>query len=186
MWTVNGYITVILKEISPEYSLEGLMLKLKLQYFGHLMGKTDSLEKTLMPGKSEGRRRWGRQRRGGWMASPIQWPWVWASSGSWWWTGKPGVLQSMGLQRVGHSWATELNWRLLSLSNLVYSHLIYQLRKAITVTNKITSRCVNKTNLLVSTITVKIWDLDKKFKLAFLNNWASFPQDGFAYTGWPL
>ena len=56
---MNGYITVILKEISPEYSLEGLMLKLKLQYFGHLMGKTDSLEKTLMPGKSEGRRRRG-------------------------------------------------------------------------------------------------------------------------------
>ena len=52
----------ILKEISPEYSLEGLMLKLKLQYFGHLMGRTDSLEKTLMLGKIEGRRRRGRQR----------------------------------------------------------------------------------------------------------------------------
>ena len=46
----------------------------------------------------------------GWMASLTQWTWVWASSGSWWWTGKPGVLQSMGLQRVGHNWATELNW----------------------------------------------------------------------------
>ena len=52
----------ILKEISPEHSLEGLMLKLKLQYFGHLMGRTDSLEKTLMLGKSEGRRRRGQQR----------------------------------------------------------------------------------------------------------------------------
>jgi len=52
----------ILKEISPEYSLEGLMLKLKLQYFGHLMQRTDSLEKTLMLGKIEGRRRRGRQR----------------------------------------------------------------------------------------------------------------------------
>ena len=52
----------ILKEISPEYSLEGLMLKLKLQYFGHLMQRTDSLEKTLMLGKTEGRRRRGRQR----------------------------------------------------------------------------------------------------------------------------
>ena len=51
----------ILKEISPEYSLEGLMLKLKLQYFRHLMGRTDLLEKTLMLGKTEGRRRWGRQ-----------------------------------------------------------------------------------------------------------------------------
>ena len=46
----------------------------------------------------------------GWMASPTWWTWVWASSGSWWWTGKPGVLQSMGLPRVGHDWATELNW----------------------------------------------------------------------------
>ena len=52
----------MLKEISPEYTLEGLMLKLKLQYFGHLMGRTDSFEKTLMLGKSEDRRRRGRQR----------------------------------------------------------------------------------------------------------------------------
>ena len=46
----------------------------------------------------------------GWMASPIWWMWVWVSSGSWWWTGKSGVLQSMGSQRVGHDWVTELNW----------------------------------------------------------------------------
>ena len=46
----------------------------------------------------------------GWMASLIQWTWVWVNSGSWWWTGRPGVLQSMGLQRVGCNWATELNW----------------------------------------------------------------------------
>ena len=46
----------------------------------------------------------------GWMASPTQWTWVWVNSGSWWWTGKPGVLQFMGSQRVGHDWATELNW----------------------------------------------------------------------------
>ena len=52
----------------------------------------------------------------GWMASPTQWTWVWASSGSWWWTGKNGVLQSMGFQRVGHDWATELNWTHLELS----------------------------------------------------------------------
>ena len=49
----------------------------------------------------------------GWMASPTRWTWVWASSGSWWWTGKPGMLQSMGLQGVGHDWATELNWPLI-------------------------------------------------------------------------
>ena len=61
-WTARRSNQSILKEISPEYSLEGLMLKLKLQYFGHLMGRTDSLEKTLMLGKIEGRRRRGRQR----------------------------------------------------------------------------------------------------------------------------
>ena len=61
-WTARRSNPSILKEISPEYSLEGLMLKLKLQYFGHLMRRTDSLEKTLMLGKTEGRRRRGRQR----------------------------------------------------------------------------------------------------------------------------
>ena len=99
----------ILKDISSEYSLEGLMLNLKLQYFGHLMWRIDSLEKTLNLGKFEGRRRW--QGWDGWMASPTQWTWVWVSSGSWWWTGKPGMLQSMGSQRLGHGWMTELNWR---------------------------------------------------------------------------
>jgi len=86
------------------------MLKLKLQYFDHLMWRIDLLEKTLMLGKIEGRRR--RDNRGwdGWMASLTQWTWVWASSRRWWRTGKPGVLQSMGLQRIGHDWATEVNW----------------------------------------------------------------------------
>ena len=66
------------------------------------------LEKTLVLGKTEGRR---RDDRGwdGWMASLTWWTWVWASSGSWWWTRKPGVLQSMGLQRIRHDWGTELN-----------------------------------------------------------------------------
>ena len=61
-WTTRRSNQFILKEISPEYSLEGLMQKLKLQYFGHLMGRTESLEKTLMLGKVEGRRRKGQQR----------------------------------------------------------------------------------------------------------------------------
>ena len=97
----------------PEYSLEGLMLKLKLQYFGHLMLRTDSLEKTLMLGKTEGRRRRGWQRMR-WLddiTSSTQWTWVWASFEIWWWTGKPGVLQSMVLQRVGHDQATGLSWK---------------------------------------------------------------------------
>jgi len=62
LWTVRRSNQLILKEISPEYSLEGLMLKLKCQYFGHLMRRTDSLEKTLMLRKIEGRRRRGQQR----------------------------------------------------------------------------------------------------------------------------
>ena len=67
-----------------------------------------TFEKILMLGKIEGRRRRGRQDV--WMASSTQWTWVWVDSESWWWTGKPGVLRLMGLQRVGHDWATELNW----------------------------------------------------------------------------
>ena len=101
----------ILKETSPGCSLEGLLLKLKLQYFGHLMRRADSLEKTLMLGKIEGRlRKGGDKVWDGWMASPTQWAWVWVDSGSWWWTGRPGMLRFMGSQRVGHNWATELNW----------------------------------------------------------------------------
>ena len=107
-WTARRSNQSILKEISPEHSLEGLMLKLKLQKFGHLMWKADSLEKTLRLGKTEGG--WRTDDRGwdGWMASPTQWTWVWVNSGSWWWTGRPGVLQSMESQRIGHDWVTEL------------------------------------------------------------------------------
>ena len=108
-WTARKSNQYILKEISPEYSLEGLMLKLKLQYFGHLTQRSDSFENTLMLGKTAGRWRRGWQRMKGWMASPSQWTWVWVNSGSWWWTGRPGVLQSMGSQIVRHHWATELN-----------------------------------------------------------------------------
>ena len=109
-WTARRSNQSILKEISPEYSLEGLMLKLKLQYFGHLMRRADSLEKTLMLGKIEGGRKRGQQRIRYWMPSLTLWTWIWVNSSSGWWTGKPGVLQSMGLHRVGHDWATELNW----------------------------------------------------------------------------
>ena len=111
LWTSRRSNQSILKEINPEYSLEALMLKLKLQYFGYPMPRTDSLEKTLMLGKMGAGG--GGDDRGwdGWMASLTQWTWVWAHSGSWWWTGRPGVLQSMGSQSVGHHWATGLNWK---------------------------------------------------------------------------
>ena len=109
-WTARRSNQSILKEISPECSLKVLMLKLKLQYFGYLMQRTDSFEKTLILGRIEGRRR--RDDRGwdGWMASPIWWTWVWASSGSWWCTGKPGVLQSgVGKSQTRLNHWTELN-----------------------------------------------------------------------------
>ena len=104
-------------------SLEGLMLKLKLQYFGHLMQRVDSLEKTLMLGGLGGRRRRGRQRKRWLEASPTRWTWVWVNSGSWWWTGKPGVLRFMRSQRVRHDWATELNWLCLMTTLLLFGLL---------------------------------------------------------------
>ena len=107
-WTARRSNQSILKEISPGCSLEGLMLKLNLQYFGHLMRRVDSLEKTLMPGGIGDRRRRGRRGWDGWMASLTRWTWVWVNSGSWWWAGRPGVLQFMGSQRVRRDW-TELN-----------------------------------------------------------------------------
>ena len=84
-----------------------MMLKLKLQYFGHLMRRVDSLEKSLMLGGIEGRRRRGRQRMR-WLDGITDWrTWVWVNSRSWWWTGGPGMLQFMGLQRIGHDCATD-------------------------------------------------------------------------------
>ena len=111
-WAARRSNQSILKGINCEYSLQGLMLNLNLQYIGHLMQRTDSLEKTLMlerlkVGKEGDGRGWD-----GWMASPTRWTWVWVSSGSWWWTGRPGMLQYMESQRVRYDPVTELklNW----------------------------------------------------------------------------
>ena len=112
-WTARRSKQSILKEISPEYSLERLMLKLKLQYFGHLMQRTDSFEETLVLGKIEdGRRRGWQGMR--WLEGITNSMGMSLSKllgvGSWWWTGRPEVLQSMQSQRVGQDCATELNW----------------------------------------------------------------------------
>ena len=111
-WTARRSNLSILKEISPGISLEGMMLKLKLQYFGHLMWRVDSFPwKRLWCWEGLGAEGEGDDRGwDGWMASPTRWTWVWVNSRSWWWTGRPGVLRFMGSQRVGHDWATELNW----------------------------------------------------------------------------
>ena len=118
-WTARSNQS-ILKEISPGCSLEGLMLKLKLQYFGHLMQRVDSLEKTLMLGGIGAEGEGDDRGWDGWMVSPTWWAWVWVNSGTLWWTGRPGVLQFMGLQRVGHDWATELNWTELNWTEEQY------------------------------------------------------------------
>ena len=110
-WTARRSNQSILKEISPGCSLEGLMLKLK---------NSDTLA-TWCEELTHLKRPWCWERLGaggegdnggwdGWMASPTQWTWVWVNSGSWWWTGLPGVLRFKECQRVGHDWVTELNW----------------------------------------------------------------------------
>ena len=109
-WTTRRSNQSILKEINPGISLEGMMLKLKLQYFGQLMRSVDSLEKLwcwegLEVGGEGDDPGWD-----GWMASWTWWTWVWENSRRRWWTGRPGALRFMGSQRVGHDWATELNW----------------------------------------------------------------------------
>ena len=107
-WTARRSNQSILKEITPKYSLEGLMLKLKLQYFGHLMQRTVSLEKTLILERLKAGVEGDDRGWDGWMASPTLWTWVQVNSGSWWWPGRPGMLQSMGRKELD---TTEpLNW----------------------------------------------------------------------------
>ena len=110
-WSARRSNQSILMEISPECSLEGLMLKLKLQYFLATWYEEPThwkspwcWERLKAGGEGDNRGRDGR------MTSPTRWTWVWVASRNWWWTGKPGMLKSMGSQRVRHNWVTELNW----------------------------------------------------------------------------
>ena len=108
-WTARRSNQFILKEISPEYSLEGLMLSWNSNTLATWCKGLTHLKRPwcwerLKVGAEGDGRGWD-----GWMASLTRWMWVWANSGSWWWTGKPGVLQYMWSWRVGHDWVTELN-----------------------------------------------------------------------------
>ena len=107
----NKEIKLVNLKWNQPWTLVGrTMLKLKLQYFCHLMQTTDSLEQFLMLAKIDGRRR-RESIRGwdGWMASPVQWTWTWVNFGRWWGTEKPGVLQSMGSQRIRRDWPISNN-----------------------------------------------------------------------------
>ena len=153
-WTARRSSQSILQEISSEYSLEGLMLKLKLQYFGHLMWRTDSLEKTLMLRKTEGRRRRGQLGWNRWMASPTQWTWVWTSSRSWWWQAWCYRWGCKGLDTTERlNWA-ELNRRYLMRGYWCprYSASFLQARKLsspFTVRKLRTKRIWESTNVLI-------------------------------------
>ena len=145
LWTARRSIQSILKEISPECSLEGLMLKLKFQYFGHLCQELAHWKRPwcwewLKTGGEGDNRGWH-----GWIASLTWWTWVWASSESWWWTGKAGVLWSIGSQRVRHDWATELNWTetyaVHSLGQLLNKHPCVEYASFMAQLYKISTKC---------------------------------------------
>ena len=132
-WIARRSNQSILTEISPGCSLEELMLKLKLQYFGTSCEELTHWKRPwcwegLGAGGEGDNRVWD-----GWMASLTRWTWVWVNSGSWWWTGRPGLLQLMGSQGVGHDWDTELNWTELNVNidmiNSVAVHEIFWLKE---------------------------------------------------------
>ena len=124
-WTTRRSKQSILKEIIPEYSLERLTLKLKFQYFDYLMWRITHWKRPWCWERLKARGQEDSRGWDCWMESPTWWTWVWASSRSWWWTGKPDMLQSMGSQRVRHDWATELNWLLVNRNTVfLYFHLV--------------------------------------------------------------
>ena len=126
LWTAGRSNQSTLREINPEYSLKGLTLKLRLQYFGHLIQMANSLEKSLVLGKIEGRGEEGIRGWDGSMVSSMQWTQRCANFGWWWREGRHGMLQSMGSQRVRHDWVTEQQqFKTLYLKQHVPQLLIY-------------------------------------------------------------
>ena len=121
-WDAGWCKTKVFPTVDFEYSLEVLMLTLKLHSFGHLMWRADSLEKTLMLGTIEGRGRRGQHGMRWLMASPTQWTWVWANSRRWWRTGKPGVPQFTVSQRIRHDLVTEQQQHLSDIWSESLSH----------------------------------------------------------------
>ena len=159
-WTARRSNQSILKEISPGCSLEGLMLKLNSSTLAASCEELTCWKRHwcwegLGAGGEGDDRGWD-----GWMASPTQWTWVWVNSGSWWWTGRPGVLGFMGLQRVGHNWATELNWTDVDID--IYSFKAYDksmlegtqmhLMKEHSFGSRKTSDCLPWLNILKSSL----------------------------------
>ena len=126
-WTARRSNQSILKEISPGCSLEGMMLKLKLRTLATSCEELTHWKRLwcwegLGAGGEGDDRGWD-----GWMASPTRWTWVCVNSGSWWWTGGPGMLWFMGSQRVRHDWATELNWIELNWTELKWWVVFFKL-----------------------------------------------------------
>ena len=110
-WTARRSNQSILKEISPEYSLEGLMLKLNSNTLAPWCEELTHLKSPWCWERLRAGGEWDDRDWDGWLASSTQWTWVWVDSRSWWWTGRPGMLQFMGSERVEHDRATELNWK---------------------------------------------------------------------------
>ena len=123
-WDARRSNQSILKEIGPEYPLEGLMLKLNCNTLANWCEELTHLKRPSCWERLKARGEGDDRGWHDWMASPIQWTWVWVNSGSWWWTGRPGMLQSMALRRVGYDWATELNWRHAMDSMLAHAMLV--------------------------------------------------------------
>ena len=110
-WTARRSNQSILKEITPGCSLEDWCWSWNSNTLATWCEELTHLKRPGCWEILKARREGDDRAWDGWMASPTQWTWVWVDSGSWWWTGRPGVLQSLGSQRVGHDWMTDLNWR---------------------------------------------------------------------------